>query len=190
MLKLAVVIPTYNERENLPVLMESLQGVVAGMDVKPYVLIVDDGSPDGTGAVADDLAVRYGNIFVLHRSGKGGLGSAYKEGFRHVLDKFDPDVVVQMDADHSHDPKYIPSMVEMVARGNDLVVGSRRVADGGVAGWSCYRKSVSSTANMLARTMCGLDVKDATSGFRAFSRRCLKGLDMDSVGAEGYAFQI
>ena len=185
-----MVIPTYNEHENLPVLLESLEDILDSMNMKSLVVIVDDDSPDGTGLVAEQLGKRYGNISVLHRKGKAGLGSAYKDGFKYALDRFDPTVIVQMDADNSHDPKYIPSMVRMIAKGNDVVVGSRRVDDGTVVGWGYYRKSVSSTANAVARLMCGLDVRDVTSGYRAYSGNCLRRVDIDAIRSGGYAFQI
>lgn len=190
MQRLAIVIPTYNEHENLQILMKSLQLTFNSMNMEPHVVIVDDDSPDGTGMVAEQLGAQYGNISTLHRKGKSGLGSAYKDGFKYALDKFDPSVIVQMDADNSHDPKYIPSMAEMIAKGNDVVVGSRRVDDGTVVGWGYYRKSVSSTANAIARFMCGLDVRDATSGYRAYSANCLRCIDMDAIRSDGYAFQI
>lgn len=187
---LAVVIPTYNERENLPVLMESLENILDNMNMKSLVVIVDDDSPDGTGMVAEQLGKQYGNISLLHRKRKAGLGSAYKDGFKYALNRFDPSVIVQMDADNSHDPKYIPSMVRMIIEGNDAVVGSRRVGDGAVVGWGYYRKSVSSTANAVAKLMCGLDVSDATSGYRAYSGNCLRRVDMDAIRSDGYAFQV
>jgi len=170
--------------------MESLENVLNSMGTKSLVLIVDDNSPDGTGIVAEQLGKRYDNISVLHREGKTGLGSAYKDGFKYALDRFDPTIIIQMDADNSHDPKYIPSMERMIAKGNDVVVGSRRVDDGAVVGWGYYRKSLSSTANAVARLMCGLNVRDATSGYRAYSSNCLRRLDMDAIRSDGYAFQI
>ncbi len=190
MQRLAVIIPTYNERENLPVLVESLENILDGMNMKSLVVIVDDDSPDGTGMVAEQLGNRYGNISVLHRERKTGLGSAYKDGFKHAFSQFDPTVIIQMDADNSHDPKYIPSMERMIANGNDVVVGSRRVDDGAVVGWGYYRKSLSSTANAVARLMCGLNVRDATSGYRAYNANCLRRVDIDSIRSDGYAFQI
>jgi dolichol-phosphate mannosyltransferase len=158
--------------------------------MKSSVVIVDDDSPDGTGTVAEELGKQYGNISVLHRGRKTGLGSAYKDGFRYALDKFDSPVIVQMDADNSHDPKYIPSMVGMIAKDNDVVIGSRRVDEGAIVGWGYYRRSVSSTANTVARLMCGLDVKDVTSGYRAYRGNCLLRVDMDSIRSDGYAFQV
>jgi len=185
-----VVIPTYNERKNLPVLIKSLEEIFDSMSMKSFVVVVDDDSPDGTGMIAEQLGKQYGNIFVLHREGKAGLGSAYKDGFKYALERFDPTVIVQMDADNSHDPKYIPSMVKMIAKGNDVVIGSRRVDDGTVVGWGYYRRSISSTANAVARLMCDLDVKDVTSGYRAYNASCLRRVDIGAIRSDGYAFQI
>jgi dolichol-phosphate mannosyltransferase len=188
--RIVVVIPTYNERRNLPRLVESLEKTLSPMGGGHRVLIVDDDSPDGTGGLAEELGRSYDNISVLHRKDKAGIGSAYKAGFRHVLERFDPDIVVQMDADNSHDPKYIPEMVRMIGDGNHLVIGSRRVGTGSIVGWGYYRRSVSSTANLIVRATCGLDVKDTTSGYRAYSAECLRHVDLDSIRSDGYAFQI
>lgn len=187
---IVVVIPTYNERRNLPRLIEALENVLASAGSGQRILIVDDDSPDGTGNLAEELGRQHGNISVLHRKTKKGIGSAYKDGFRYVLERFDPDVVVQMDADNSHDPKYIPEMVKMIEEGNHLVIGSRRVGSGSVVGWGYYRKSVSSVANMIVRMTCGLDVRDTTSGYRAYSAGCLRQIDLGSIRSDGYAFQI
>lgn len=185
-----MVIPTYNEHENLPALIESLEDILDSMSTQSLVVIVDDDSPDGTGMIAEQLGNQYGNISVFHREGKAGLGSAYKDGFKYVLGRFDPTVIVQMDADNSHDPRYIPSMVRKIVKGNDVVVGSRRVGDGTIVGWGYYRRYVRSTANAVARFMCGLDVGDATNGYRDFSANCLRRIDMDAIRPDGYAFQI
>lgn len=187
---IAIVIPTYNEHENLPVLVASLEDVFGSIDMKSSVVIVDDNSPDGTGMVAEQLGEKYGNISVLHREVKAGLGSAYKDGFKYAFGKFAPSVIVQMDADNSHDPKYIPEMVRVIAMGNDVVVGSRRIEGGTVIGWGYYRRFVSSAANAFARLMCGLDVRDTTSGYRAYNSDCLQRLDLNTIRSDGYAFQI
>jgi glycosyltransferase involved in cell wall biosynthesis len=187
---LSVVLPTYNERENLPILIDSLEEVLGKMKFDSHIVVVDDNSPDGTGAVADEMCKKYDNIHALHRKGKMGLGSAYKAGFKYVLDTFDPDIIIQMDADNSHSPRYISEMVRMVSQGKDVVIGSRRVDDGTVTGWGYYRKSVSSTANAVARVLCGLDVKDATSGYRAYSAKSLQLIDFEQIQSDGYAFQV
>lgn len=188
--KIAIVIPTYNESKNLPMLIESLEQALLNIDMQSLVIIVDDDSPDGTGEIAEDLAAKHGNIVVLHRNGKMGLGSAYKDGFVYALEKFNTDIIVQMDADNSHDPKYIHDMVKKLLEGNDVIVGSRRVSNGAIVGWGYYRKSVSSTANKVARIMCGINVKDVTSGYRAFVSRCLRQINMDEIKSDGYAFQV
>ncbi|MEE8132662.1 MAG: polyprenol monophosphomannose synthase [Nitrososphaerales archaeon] len=184
------MIPTYNEIKNLPILMESLELTLKDINMKSLVIIVDDVSPDGTGEIAEELAVKHGNIVVLHRSGKMGLGSAYKDGFVYALDRFHADIIVQMDADNSHNPKYIHDMVKILREGKDVVVGSRRIEHGITVGWGYYRKSISSTANTVARMMCGLGIKDVTSGFRAFTSRCLRRINMDEIKSDGYAFQV
>ena len=188
--RIAVVVPTYNERESLPMLIELLERTLKDIDKESLVIIVDDGSPDGTGEIAEELAVKHGNIVVLHRNGKMGLGSAYKDGFEYALYRFNADIIVQMDADNSHHPKYIQDMVKKIQEGNDVVVGSRRVDNGSVVGWGYYRKSVSSTANRVARMMCGLGIKDVTSGYRAFTSRCLQQINMKEIRSDGYAFQL
>lgn len=188
--RLAVVIPTYNESGNLPVLIESLERTLESIGMESSVIIVDDGSPDGTGEIAEELAEKYGGIVVLHRNGKMGLGSAYKDGFAYALDRFNADVIVQMDADNSHDPKYIRDMVKALREGKDVAVGSRRIEHGATVGWGYGRKSISSTANVVARIMCGLGVKDVTSGYRVFRSHCLRQINMNEIRSDGYAFQV
>ena len=189
MWRLAVVIPTYNENENLPVLIESLEHTLESTGMESSVIIVDDGSSDGTGEIAEELAEKYGNM-VLHRDGKMGLGSAYKDGFTYALDRFNADVIVQMDADSSHDPKYIHDMVKALREGKDVAVGSRRIEHGAIVGWGYGRKSISSTANVIAKIMCGLGVKDVTSGYRAFRSHCLRQINVNEIRSDGYAFQV
>jgi dolichol-phosphate mannosyltransferase len=184
------VIPTYNEKKNLPTLIELLEQTLKNIGMQSLVIIVDDSSPDGTGEIAEELGVRYGNIVVLHRNRKMGLGSAYKDGLVYALDRFNADIIVQMDADNSHDPKYIHDMVKMLQEGNDVVVGSRRVDNSSVVGWGYYRKSISYTANAVARVTCGFGIKDVTSGYRAFTSRCLRRINMDEIQSDGYAFQV
>lgn len=180
-----VIIPTYNESENLPRLVP----MVLEQDERLEVLIVDDASPDGTGDVADSLAHREPRVHVMHRAGKLGLGTAYLEGFRWGLDR-GYDLLFEMDADFSHDPAHLPQFIE-AAREYDLVLGSRylhgRVT---VINWPIGRLLLSYFANVYARIVTGLPVADATGGYKCFRRTVLESIDLDRVESEGYAFQI
>jgi len=185
-----VVIPTYNERGNLQNLVDVLLEVFEANRIEGEVLIVDDNSPDRTGQLADEMAAKNKNIHVIHRLAKLGLGSAYKEGFSMAIEKLGSDLVFEMDADFSHDPGFIPKFIDKVNEGFDVVVGSRKVEEGGVVGWGFYRKLVSGVGNALARWLCGIKVHDATSGYRAFTREALRAIDCSTLRSEGYAFQI
>jgi len=180
-----VIVPTYNERDNLPAIIAAVHEHLAEADV----LVVDDNSPDGTGAVADELAARDGKVHVLHRPGKQGLGTAYVAGFKWALAR-DYQFVFEMDCDFSHDPKYLPIMLARARSGADLVLGSRYVAGGGTVNWGPMRKVISRGGSLYARTILGIDVRDVTGGFKCFRRGTLERLDLDSVSAQGYGFQI
>jgi dolichol-phosphate mannosyltransferase len=186
--KVMVVIPTYNEADNLPSLVAELQCLaVPGLEI----LIVDDNSPDGTGRVADDLARRHpGRVHVLHRPGKLGLGTAYLTGFRYALEQ-GADYVVQMDADFSHSPSYIPRFLAAI-EDYDAVVGSRYVAGGSLDDrWGWGRYFLSWWANSVyTRLILGLKVKDATAGFKCWRRTTLEGIGLDRVRSNGYVFQV
>jgi dolichol-phosphate mannosyltransferase len=187
-LKCIVVIPTYNEADNLPQLVEQLLALPLD-DV--CLIVVDDNSPDGTGRLADELAAaRPGQITVIHRAGKLGLGTAYAQGFEAAL-KAGADVIVQMDADFSHSPGYIPRMVAALGE-VDVVVGSRYVPGGGVdRRWSWWRYLLSWWANQVyTRLVLGIQVQDATAGFKAFSRHVLESIDLSLVVSNGYVFQV
>lgn len=179
-----VVVPTYNERDNLEGLALRVLSTVPGA----HVLVVDDGSPDGTGGVADRLAREQPLVHVLHRAGPRGLGLAYKDGFRHAI-AHGHDPILQMDADGSHDPAYLPALVDATA-GADLAVGSRYVAGGGIEGWGLDRLALSRGGSLYARTVLGVHVRDLTSGFKAWRRAALERIDLDEVHSEGYCFQI
>lgn len=179
-----IVIPTYNESENI----ERLVRLVLGMETGVRLLIVDDGSPDGTGEIADRLAGEFEEVEVLHRKEKMGLGSAYLDGFSRALDA-GMDVVMEMDADFSHDPRYIPMFLSSINE-HDLVIGSRYVPGGGIQNWSIWRELVSMGGNLYARTLTGMQVKDATSGYRCFRREVLEAIDFSRIEASGYAFQV
>lgn len=188
-MKLAIVIPTYNEKDTLPTLIEDLLYEIKKIAEKFYIVIVDDSSPDGTGKIAEELNKKYDNISVIHRKNKLGLGSAYKEGFRFALDTLQPDFIVQMDADHSHDPKEISRMLQNM-HDCDFVVASRHVLGGSVVGWSTYRKLLHSTAGTLAAICGGLKIADPTSGFRVFKKNVLNAVDFSKIKSDGFAFQI
>lgn len=186
--KIMVVLPTYNEAENLPRMVDALRALPLD---NLNILVVDDNSPDGTGQIADDLAARYpGQVHVLHRQSKEGLGAAYVAGFKEAL-SLDADYIIQMDCDFSHQPRYVPHMVEAAAS-SDLVIGSRYVRGGGVdESWHFSRKALSWFANRVyVRTLMGIPVNDATGGFKLWRRQTLIGLDLDRVRSNGYVFQV
>jgi dolichol-phosphate mannosyltransferase len=184
-----VVIPTYNEVQNLSALTAELFSLdLVGVEI----LVVDDDSPDGTAQLADNLVQRHpGRFHVIHRTGKRGLGLAYREGFRYALDA-EADLIVQMDADFSHSPEYIPLFVEKIQEGYDVVVGSRYVAGGELdEEWSFGRYLLSWWANSIyARTILRLEVKDATAGFKCWRRSTLLGFDLEAIRSNGYVFQV
>jgi len=188
-MKLAIVIPTYNEKETLPSLIEELVKEVKKIADKFFIIIMDDASPDGTGQIAEELNKKYGSITVIHRKKKIGLGSAYKEGFKLTLERFAPDFIVQMDADHSHDPKEIPQMVQKM-QGYDYVVASRHVPGSSILGWGTYRKTLHSTAGAIARMCGGIKISDPTSGFRVFRKDVLNSINFSQIKSKGFAFQI
>ncbi len=184
--RIAVVVPTYNEAENLPVLAERLFALdLPGL----IVIVVDDGSPDGTGEVAVRLAEQYdGRVELVQRHKKEGLGPAYIAGFSHALDG-DADYIVQMDADLSHQPEYIPQFIAAL-EDSDVVVGSRYVKDGGVdEHWGVLRRFISSGGNWGIRTVTGVKIKDATGGFKAFRESVLRSIDFTQIRCVGFGFQ-
>ncbi|GAA0919227.1 polyprenol monophosphomannose synthase [Nonomuraea longicatena] len=183
--RVLVIVPTYNERENLPLIVERLRAAVP----EAHVLVADDNSPDGTGAVADDLAAADDHVHVLHRPGKEGLGSAYIAGFRWGLaEGFD--VLVEIDADGSHRPEELPKLLEAVGEGADLAIGSRWVPGGKVVNWPARREFLSRGANIYTRVMLGLGVRDATAGFRAYRAATLEKIGLAEVNSQGYCFQV
>lgn len=183
--KALIVVPTYNERENI----EPLLAAVFEQLPEAHVLIVDDASPDGTGDVADRLAQADRRVHVIHRSGKQGLGTAYVAGFRYGLAR-DYVFFFEMDADFSHDPRYLPIMLGRARAGADLVLGSRYVAGGGTENWGALRKLISRGGSAYARAILGVKVQDLTGGFKCFRRRVLETLDLGAIRSEGYSFQV
>ncbi|HEU4810676.1 MAG TPA: polyprenol monophosphomannose synthase [Nocardioides sp.] len=181
--RVVVVIPTYNEALNLAWIVERLRRAQPGVDV----LVVDDGSPDGTGRIADELAESDPAITVLHRTAKAGLGAAYLHGFSVAL-AAGYDVIGEMDADGSHQPEQLSRLIEALA-GADLVIGSRWVPGGSVSNWPLSRELLSRGGNLYVRLLLGIPVRDATAGFRLFRRATLEKIDLDSVQSTGYVFQ-
>ncbi|MGV8965816.1 MAG: polyprenol monophosphomannose synthase [Cellulomonas sp.] len=185
-----VIVPTYNERENLPRVAAALFGNVPDANL----LIVDDDSPDGTGAVADELAASDPRVFTLHRSGKLGLGSAYIEGFRWGL-AHDYAILIEMDADGSHPATALPDLIGAIGPATSpgspaLVIGSRWITGGSVVDWPKSREALSRAANLYARIALAIPIKDATAGFRAYRADALAAIDLESVNSYGYCFQI
>lgn len=182
--RVLVIIPTYNESENIGPITSRIRAAVPKADI----LIADDNSPDGTGALADDLAAADPHIHVLHRTGKEGLGAAYIAGFRWGLDA-GYDVLIEHDADGSHQPEYLPAMLERLQTA-DVVKGSRYVKGGATEGWPLHRELLSRGGNLWTRAWLGIPVKDATGGLAAWRATTLRGLDLDAVEAAGYGFQV
>jgi dolichol-phosphate mannosyltransferase len=180
-----LVLPTYNEAENLEPFVAAVLPKLPG-DAR--ILVVDDNSPDGTGQIADRLAAGEERIEVLHRTEKEGLGPAYIAGFRKALAD-GAGLILEMDADFSHDPAYLPRLLEAAKRA-DLVIGSRYVDGGGVSNWGALRRGISRGGSTYARLVLGVAVRDLTGGFKCFRREVLEAIDFDSVDARGYAFQI
>jgi dolichol-phosphate mannosyltransferase len=183
--RVLVVTPTYNERDNLEVFLQGLFAVLPDV----HAMVVDDASPDGTGELAGALASTDARVRVMHRPGKLGIGSAYLDAFRWGI-KQGYDVLVEMDTDLSHDPKYLPAMLQALEGGADLVIGSRNVPGGGVDGWGVGRHVLSKGGSLYSRALLGLGIRDLTSGYKMFRRQVLEGIDMSAVESEGYSFQI
>jgi dolichol-phosphate mannosyltransferase len=182
-----VCLPTYNERENVEAMVRAL-GLVLDT-TRDLVLVIDDDSPDGTGAIADELARELPWVEVLHRPAKEGLGPAYIAGFRAALAQ-GAELVLEVDCDFSHDPKDVPRLIDACERGADLALGSRYVEGGGTSNWGLVRRTVSAGGSLYARTLLGVSIRDLTGGFKCFRRRVLETIDLDAVAARGYAFQI
>jgi dolichol-phosphate mannosyltransferase len=181
-----LILPTYNEAENIGPMVQAAREQLRPGDT---ILIVDDNSPDGTGAIADELAKTTQGVEVLHRPGKLGLGRAYLDGFAHAL-AGGADYLLEMDADFSHDPRDLPRLIAAAEQGADLVLGSRYVAGGNVTDWGLLRQLVSRGGSWYARIVLGVNVRDLTGGFKCFRRKVLETLDLEHVHADGYGFQI
>jgi dolichol-phosphate mannosyltransferase len=185
-----LILPTYNEAENIEAIVTAAGDVLATTDGEAYkILIVDDGSPDGTGEIGDRLARAREQVEVLHRTEKNGIGPAYLAGFRHALDR-GAGYVMEMDSDFSHDPADLARLLAAVRAGADLALGSRYVPGGGVSDWGLLRRLVSEGGSTYARWVLGLRVRDLTGGFKCFKREVLEAVHFDSVRSQGYAFQV
>lgn len=180
-----IVVPTYNERDNVEEVVKHFLAPVP----HAHLLFVDDNSPDGTGEVLDRLAAADRRIFVLHRPGKLGLGTAYIDGFRWGMER-GYELLFEMDADFSHDPTYLPGMVELASRDADVVIGSRYVDGGGTRNWGLGRKLISRGGSLYARTILGVKVKDVTAGFICWRKSALEAIDLQKIQSNGYSFQI
>ena len=180
-----VVLPTYNESENIGTVLRRIRAALPAATV----LVVDDGSPDGTADLAEILGKELGRIEVLRRTAKSGLGSAYRAGFAWGLER-GFDACIEMDADLSHEPEALPTLVAPLAEGKELVIGSRYISGGVIPNWAWHRRLLSRGGNIYASTLLGLGVADATAGFRAYAAPLLARLDLDAIRAEGYGFQI
>jgi dolichol-phosphate mannosyltransferase len=181
-----VVVPTFNEADNIDDLLSQL----LALPVELGVLVVDDNSPDGTGAIADGWVLRYPErVFVVHRPGKLGLGTAYIAGFKLALNELQAGRIMTMDADFSHNPRYIPSMIDL-SKSKDVVIGSRYVAGGGSQNCTWKRIWLSKIANFIARALLGLQARDTTAGFRLYRRRVLQSIPLDQVFSSGYSFLV
>lgn len=180
-----VIVPTYNELESLATILGRIRQSLPEADV----LVVDDASPDGTGELADTLAAGDPGLSVLHRAAKQGLGVAYRAGFDYAL-AAGYDYVVEMDADGSHDPADLPSMLELARGGADLVIGSRWVPGGRVLNWPWIRQAISRTGNSYSRRVLGSRIRDLTSGFRIFTASALRSIELSAISSQGYCFQV
>jgi dolichol-phosphate mannosyltransferase len=184
-MRVSLVIPTYNEAENIAGLIEKLIEIFEREKIDGEIIVVDDSSPDGTGEIAEELARKYANLKVIHRKSRLGIGSAYKDGFKVARGN----IVFQMDADFSHDPDEIPRLLSAL-RNADLVLGSRYVKGGKIVGWSWLRRLISWGANFLSNLFLRLEVRDLTSGYRAWRKEALERVELAKIRGEGYAFQL
>lgn len=180
-----VIIPTYNELENLKPIVDAVLAVDSRVDV----LVCDDNSPDGTGRLADELAAKNDRVQVLHREKKEGLGRAYLAAFRWALER-GYQFIIEMDADFSHDPRFLPTLIDTAQNEADLALGSRYVAGGGTVNWGVGRQIISQGGSLYARTILGVHIRDLTGGFKCFNRRVLEGIDLNTIESSGYGFQI
>jgi dolichol-phosphate mannosyltransferase len=184
-MKPLVVLPTFNEAENIVEVLDLVRAAAPEADV----LVVDDGSPDGTAALAERWGESHGGVQVMRRAGKQGLGSAYRAGFRHGMER-GYGILIEMDSDLQHDPAMLPALIHAVQDGADLAIGSRYVPGGRVPDWKWSRRMISQGGNLYAALVLGMSVRDSTAGFRAYDTDAMRRIDLDAVKADGYGFQI
>jgi len=183
-----VCVPTYDERENVEALVTAVRQAMDDAGIDGHVLVIDDGSPDGTGQIADAMAARDNRVHVLHRTAKEGIGPAYRAGFRHAMAE-GADLILEMDCDFSHNPRDVPRLIA-AARTADVVLGSRYARGGGVAEWGLLRRAISRGGCLYAQAWIGASVKDLTGGFKCFRREVLEAIPLDEVSGAGYVFQV
>jgi len=184
LMHMLIIIPTYNELENLPSLLQEIFSYAPTSDI----LVVDDNSPDGTGELADTMSKEDSRVHVLHRSGKLGLGTAYIAGFKYAISN-NYDAAFEMDADFSHDPRFLPDFLAKIEQA-DLVIGSRYIPGGSTPNWSVGRRLISGCGNIFARVVLRMPIHDCTAGFRCYRREVLESIDLDTVESQGYGFQV
>src|SRR5579859_7801540 len=183
-MKTLIIIPTYNEYENLPPLLETIFSYLPQTDI----LIVDDNSPDGTGELVDKMSLADQRIHAIHRAGKLGLGTAYVAGFKYAI-AHNYDVAFEMDADFSHDPQYLPNFFTAMENA-DLVIGSRYISGGATPNWSLMRRFISGGGNIFARFVLGMPIHDCTAGYRCYRREVLESINLETIESQGYGFQV
>lgn len=188
-MNVAVIIPTYNERENIQVIIPKILEEFREGAIEGGIIVVDDASPDGTSEVVEEFAKNSNRVYLFRRQGKLGIGSAYKDGFKFALSR-EFDGVIEMDADLSHNPSYLPDFVGGLEKGLELIIGSRYIPGGEIPKWSFSRRMISSLTNKVARFLLSLEPMDVTSGYRAYSSNVFRKLDLSQVKSDGYAFQV
>ena len=189
-MKLSVILPTYNERENIERMISSLTSVFQKNKINSFIVVVDDNSPDGTGKLVDELKKKNKIVHIIHRVKKEGLGKAYISGMKYSLNDLNADLIMTMDCDFSHDPNLIPNFIKKINEGYDLVLGSRYISGGGVHNWPIYRRIISLGGNFLPRLILGLKSHDNTTGFRCYKKKVLESINLDSIKSNGYSFLV
>ena len=189
-MKIAVIIPTYNERENIPILINELKDVFKKNKINGNIIVVDDNSPDGTGKIVEDIQKKDSKINLVSREKRLGLGTAYIAGMKYAINNLNVDLIMTMDSDFSHNPNYIPSFIEKINQGFDMVLGSRYISGGGTYRWPLYRKVISWGGNTLPRLVLGLKTHDNTTGFRCYKKEVLKKINLDAIKSNGYSFLV
>lgn len=189
-MKLAVIIPTYNEKENITNLIESLTNIFNNNKINGNIVVVDDNSPDGTGNIVDEIKKKNPAVNIVHREKRLGLGTAYITGMKFSMKNLNADLIMTMDSDFSHNPKYIPDFIRKINQGFDVVLGSRYVKGGGTYKWKIHRRIISKGANTLAKFVIGLKTNDNTTGFRCYKRKVLETIELDKIKSNGYSFLV